>query len=267
MKPSKLDAVICCDLIRGVYSAFEAWEQSGRPREGSFEWKDCLIWGESMSYERRPGPRERHHWVREWAPMGTCLLIGKTLYVVFRGTCTAHEWNNNVRFPLRSFRVPIGADVNLLAPREYYMGNVHDGFADSMESLQQDLIAEVKRLIPGAERVIVTGHSLGGAIGTLAFASILTRLPIARMTTGMVFGSPRVGNQEFKRAFYTVGNPETFWRYELMHDPVVDVPPRKIMWVWEYNHVGEQILLTEQFGSDRKNHAIESYRTAIMNLP
>ena len=213
-----------------------------------------------MSYERRPGPRDRYHWVREWAPMATVFVMSRTLYIAIRGTGTRHEWSNNARFQQRKFAVD-------LASGSYPMGQVHDGFLDSYESMREDIVEAVKERTAEFDRVIVTGHSLGGAIATLAYATIVTRFPLARVTQGVVFGCPRVGNSEFSMAFRTIGDVAGFWRYELLHDPVVDLPPTNLFGLYSYKHVGESIILPRQFLNAAENHAISSYRKAISEPP
>jgi hypothetical protein len=260
MRPTKYESLICCGLIAELYRVLNTWEETGRTREGEALWPFPLIWGEAMSYERRLGPRDRYHWVREWAPMALCRVVERTLYVAIRGTGTRHEWSNNARFQQRRFSVQLSSG-------EYPMGLVHDGFADSFESMWEDLLEAVKDSLAGADRVIVTGHSLGGAIATLAYASLVTRFPIARITKGVVFGCPRVGNPEFAMSFGTIGDAGAFWRYELLHDPVVELPPKSIFGLLRFNHVGEIIVLPRQFLNAAENHAISSYHTAIRDTP
>lgn len=260
MKPTQLEALICCDTITELYRVFQVWEERGRPREAQFPWTWPVIWGEAMSYERRPGPRDRYHWVREWAPMATVSGMSRTLYIAIRGTGTRHEWSNNARFQQRKFAVELSSGT-------YPMGLVHDGFADSFESMREDIVEAVKARTAEFDRVIVTGHSLGGAIATLAYATIVTRFPLARVTTGVVFGCPRVGNPEFAMSFRHIGDLDSFFRYELLHDPVVELPPKSVLGLYNFSHVGESIVLPRQFLNAAENHAISSYRKAISEPP
>ena len=46
----------------------------------------------------------------------------------------------------------------------------------------------------GAKNVIVTGHSLGSAVGMLDFMSLRQSLPEDITVQSMLFGLPRVGN-------------------------------------------------------------------------
>ena len=185
---------------------------------------------------------------------------GSTLVIAFRGTATETEWANDFRFPTRRL------DLRDIVP----FGSVHDGFADLFESLKRDLDDQLERILltTAARRIAVVGHSLGGALATLAFSSISSRYDLARFEpVGVVFGAPRVGSTSFARAFQTVTAPGSFWRYEIAEDPVPKLPPKRILSLWSYAHVGEAIRLDVDFGSDRENHVIAGYLAALALPP
>lgn len=259
MNPNlKADALLACETVSTLYGLTDYWVAQGRPREADF--KKLIpgtIWGESMSYERRPGPRDRYQWIREWAPMAMIRREGDALFVVFRGTVTNHDWSNNFRFPSRRFE----------AAGESF-GEVHDGFGDSFESMREDLIEWFGYVVASTdvERVVIAGHSLGGAVATLAFADLSQRIR-AHPVSGIVFGSPRVGSPGFAQAFKNLpANAGEFTRFEIGLDPVPKVPPPGVLGVWRFEHVGKAIRLDVDNGSDRANHVISAYRTAIESL-
>ncbi len=102
------------------------------------------------------------------------------------------------------------------------LGNVHDGFEASFRSIfptDGDLRSKFK----GSERVLITGHSLGAALATLA-ASVF---PPGHLYT---FGSPLVGNEAFRRSMHDVDHG----RYVDCCDLVTRVPPEFLGYV----HVG-----------------------------
>ncbi|KAM3547390.1 hypothetical protein MY1884_009586 [Beauveria asiatica] len=76
--------------------------------------------------------------------------------------------------------------------------SIHNGFMRAFSSLraelEQTLRAELAK--PGQEsyRVVITGHSLGGAVATVAAPYLRARGIACDLYT---YGSPRVGNQEF----------------------------------------------------------------------
>src|SRR5262245_57298511 len=95
-----------------------------------------------------------------------------TCVVAFRGTETDDPTD-------------LFADVNFrLAPWEPG-GQVHEGFATAFRQVE----ADVRAHLPADRRLLLTGHSLGAALATLA----ATVWPGDALYT---FGSPRVGNAE-----------------------------------------------------------------------
>ncbi len=116
-----------------------------------------------------------------------------------------------------------------------YKGNstvrVHSGFFDTYLSVRTQVRALLQRL--GAQRVFVTGHSLGAALAELC-ALDLKEDPLSNGTASQVhavtFGTPRIGNGAFS-AYY--GNFRHFTSIRIVHwrDLVPHLPPRK--WGWE----------------------------------
>ena len=83
---------------------------------------------------------------------------------------------------------------------------VHEGFRNLYLGMKEQIILYVRSLkaFYSDALIVVTGHSLGGAMATLA-AYDLRKLfmPIELIN----FGSPRVGNKEFAAAFNTLFRP------------------------------------------------------------
>jgi len=130
------------------------------------------------------------------------LVMGHTVaVVVFRGTTDLRDWLTNLR----------------MAPEPWPQGGaVHGGFARALDEVWPDVVAEVQTLeLP----VFVTGHSLGGALATLAAA----RHPFAAAYT---FGAPRVGNAAF---YQSLRSP----LHRVVHhrDVVPTLPPRRMGYI------------------------------------
>ncbi|MEO8135818.1 MAG: lipase family protein, partial [Betaproteobacteria bacterium] len=89
---------------------------------------------------------------------------------------------------------------------------VHGGFLRALDSVWDEIAAELDRL---SCPLFYTGHSLGGALATLAGAR---RTPVAIYT----FGSPRVGDAAF--VTLTAGLP--IHRVDDDRDVVPTVPPQ-----------------------------------------
>jgi len=85
-------------------------------------------------------------------------------------------------------------------------------------------------------KLLVTGHSLGGAVSTLALLSLSNQGYDVR--TSFVFESPRVGNHAFAQAFWDIYNESRpVWRITRARDPVPLVPPR----VLGYRHISFEV--------------------------
>lgn len=103
------------------------------------------------------------------------------------------------------------------------LGQVHKGFADALKN--NDILKQVAgRRKSMATRVLLTGHSLGAALATLA----ASWMPSAHLYT---FGSPRVGDATFAQAMQAVNH----YRYVDCCDLVTQVPPEE---VFQYVHSG-----------------------------
>ncbi len=119
-----------------------------------------------------------------------------------------------------------------LVSRLPYPGLVHHGFADAVEQVWPD----VRRLLgpPAKSRPIwVTGHSLGGAMATLASVRLASEGYTVRAV--YTYGSPRPGDRFFQKAYSLVN-----YRFVNDNDLVPHLPFR-----WCYKHVGELKLMDE----------------------
>jgi hypothetical protein len=127
----------------------------------------------------------------------------------------------------------LGTDADcFLVKRDHFRGRVHKGFADSFLGLLPKLEEFLARTA-NATPLVLTGHSLGAALATLA-ASIF---PGCRLIT---FGSPRVGDAEFVSA----SKAAQVERYVDCSDVVTAVPPE----VLEYVHLGQMRYIDRDGG-------------------
>jgi triacylglycerol lipase len=103
-----------------------------------------------------------------------------------------------------------------LVPWRHGSGKVHRGFMEANAAIWPKLEDKLKSL-PG-RKVWFCGHSLGGALATLA----ADRYPDTRGV--FTIGCPRVGDAAFAEAFNVRLAGKTF-RYVNHHDVVTHVPP------------------------------------------
>ena len=97
--------------------------------------------------------------------------------------------------------------------------------------------ALVARKRPGS-RLYVTGHSLGGAMATLA-AAVCAPLEQGNLKALYTIGSPRVGNFSFAKH---LNGQRDYQRYRIVN--AADIVPRVPMSMFFYKHAGDYLYLT-----------------------
>lgn len=75
-----------------------------------------------------------------------------------------------------------------------------------------------------SRRVVFVGHSLGGALATLAFVDFCERQPTHEVEL-VTFGAPQVGNDEFIDWLASRGSPGQISVFANLGDPVAHMPP------------------------------------------
>lgn len=88
---------------------------------------------------------------------------------------------------------------------------------------------------PGRDNVTVTGHSLGAAVAQIAMFDFSAQG--YHIDTSYVFGSPRVGDTTWARAFETRLGLSTVFRVTFHHDPVPRLPSQ----TFGYMHAGTEV--------------------------
>ncbi len=269
--PDRLTALTCCNLIDTAYEMLDDWLEEQKPDEDNFLWTlydkappmslwSDPIWGMTRVRRRRKGPRHKHKfkWVYEWSPLVLLSIDdNNTLFVTSRGTRLGNEWDQNFRFPARPFET--GGEI---------VGSVHQGFGDSFASIEADLFEELAEIITRSgtqpSQIVVTGHSLGGAVATLMVTAIAKSDWLNTVGTPplscVTFAAPRAATPSFQEQFDALGIP--FWRVENTDDLVPDVPPKQIL-LCEYTHLGQLIEFNGNKGSLGGNHSMVTYREAV----
>jgi hypothetical protein len=101
-------------------------------------------------------------------------------------------------------------------------GMVHEGFLDSLDSLWTDVLDETTRQLAAApgKSLLITGHSKGGAIATLA---AMRFLKLEGLTSKVItFAAPKPGDADFTTAYNAVMDHT---RFEYAEDVVPHLPP------------------------------------------
>lgn len=113
-------------------------------------------------------------------------------------------------------------------------GYVHHGFLRAFTSVEKEIYDALHDLPPESRKnLFITGHSLGGALATLAASRFGCRMVAT-------FGSPRVGDREFAKAF-SLKNAGKYYRVFNRSDIVARIPvPIR------FKHCGLPIFITYQ---------------------
>lgn len=114
---------------------------------------------------------------------------------------------------------------------------VHMGFWQTYNDLSEKMMAcvdSLKAKYPKGE-IMITGHSLGGAIAALTAVDVTRRgIKVHHFYT---YGAPRVGNDEFESWFTTFVAPIESWRVTHNRDTVVHLPPK----IYGYQHIPQEV--------------------------
>ncbi|ORX89103.1 alpha/beta-hydrolase [Basidiobolus meristosporus CBS 931.73] len=164
----------------------------------------------------------------------------KTIIVAFRGSSNIRNWVHDLDFLPLDFQYPNTEKGTL----------VHGGFLKAFNSVSEDVISGLKQVVdqlpsnPDDYELLVTGHSLGGAVAVHGAMEIKNHLlnpksprcitpPTKTINPSKIllhtYGQPRVGNQRFAQlAFQTLSNSTlgtNMIRVTSKNDPVPHLPP------------------------------------------
>ncbi len=166
--------------------------------------------------------------------------------VSFRGSNGGKiaNWIANFSYFLRDW--PLGQ----FAGAEWCKGcKVHHGWAQAYDELKDDVVSGITDL--GCTSLVLTGHSLGSAVATIASFDLRSAMGYHVEAT-WAFGKPRVGNRAFVDAFEAeAANQGVFppvWRIVNYHDPVPRLPPSWL--IPSFVHGGLEVYYTDRESSN-----------------
>ena len=179
--------------------------------------------------------------------------------VAFRGTVsedgsgerTSANWATN-----------LDAKAAPLLAQEFQDVRVHRGFQEAYEAVHPRLLAWLEASDARSQELVLAGHSLGGALSTLA-AVKLQHLG-SRVSAVVTFGSPRVGHEGFRELYQRMELHTCTAGFANQRDPVPCVP-------WEadgFEHAVDGCLLGQSFwrpviASHSMHGNPESYRSTL----
>lgn len=132
---------------------------------------------------------------------------------------------------------------------------VHAGFNNVFKTLEGDISRFLRGMNP--EHVHCVGHSLGGALATMA-ADFIAEKNIARPVL-YTFGCPRVGSRSFAENLTSKVKEQNIFRVYHKSDPVSMIP------LWPFTHVplpGTECFIESNL-SLLKAHSMGNYITSV----
>ena len=139
----------------------------------------------------------------------------KEIVLAFRGSKSKSNWRTNNKFTLKDWK-PICEKCR-----------VHRGFLEAYEAVRPKLLEELKkaRAKYADYALVLTGHSLGGAMATVAATSLRGEPDLKELGKDLklyTYGAPKVGNPALISEIEGHGNKN--FRVTKGSDPVPHVP-------------------------------------------
>jgi len=181
---------------------------------------------------RSPEPNQHFGWV--------CVdSKNSRLVVCFRGTEYFKDWLDDFDF----------------APAPYSplpgRGTVHHGFQIVYEAVRDNVRKLVQSKAGGCKEILMTGHSLGGALCGLCAPDLLSDIAAGLAPIVYTWAEPRVGHPDYVRFFDAQVN--VCYRIVNLWDVVPHLPPILAL----YEHEGASLHLDSGFSLDIvRNHVL-----------
>lgn len=173
-----------------------------------------------------------------------------TIYIVFRGTTSVQDAFRDALFSLRSIPYKDKGTNRKI--------KVHTGFLESYMALRDTVHKYLRENGFFKKKVIVIGHSLGGAVANLCAVDLQYNFHLSDLEC-ITFNAPRVGNKYFTASFIK-RVPKTT-RFVYGSDMVSIIPPKFIGYgdVCYETHIGPKRTLWSTLFDIAKNHDIQNF--------
>lgn len=198
-----------------------------------------------------------------------CAILsdGNLSTIVFRGSESSFDWETDfdtkperAEFDQRVIRETIVGQQEQIYPYDDKSSSgalMHRGFTRAYFSVRDQIHDYIKTNAVSA--IVVTGHSLGGALATLCAVDLQYNFSdTVTFLESYTYGSPKVGNDGFRDSF----NRRVPNNYRFVHG--MDIVPELPRWWQGYRHVDKEYRIGQRFSinfvSQRfKDHAIDKY--------
>lgn len=151
-----------------------------------------------------------------------------SVFLVFRGSDNIENWMENLDTVQTDYKYCDGCAV-------------HAGFFAAYNDVRADVLSTMTNLnkkYPNAQ-IIVTGHSLGAALATLAYVDLYALF--GEVDYLYTFGSPRVGNDKF--AAYASQQLGRGFKARITH--YEDIIPHLPFSMWGFTHMDREVFYNE----------------------
>ena len=206
-------AKLCAEMINQAYQQYQCF-LDGNP------W--ALTIGEIVT-ELSGTPLG---WFAKPEPFGFICVVDEILFIVFRGTVSVDDWLS---------------DANCSQNHYGHIGGVHNGF----DRLYVQMAPIVRAALTTLKQVVITGHSLGGALAARAAVELLG----ADVYT---FCAPRVGDCDFAA---TANRPNAFRVFNT--EDIVPTLPLPVGGGIIYQHYGTPIPVSFNARTIPDNHNLD----------
>jgi triacylglycerol lipase len=185
---------------------------------------------------------------------GFVLTSERASILAFRGSGSAEDWVSDFIAQQTTYR-PVKNS-----------GLTHKGFTDIYMSAREQIFEIINQLSPD-KPLFITGHSLGGALATLASLDLASNSEFSAPIV-YTFGAPRVGDPKFASSYNAV--IATHWRFQNEFDIVPHLPTLvyqapKTKQTYYYMHVKGEVQRSFRMGSVSGNHILSNYFTDLVN--
>jgi hypothetical protein len=192
------------------------------------------------------------------------------IWISFRGTLTSNELTQDFKYkqePMFQKQEVSQVAMDFLTTASGKVANVHKGFVNVYMKFRDELKSSLKKLNPKQDKkIIISGHSLGAAISTIAGADLVQS---GYKDVGVYnFASPRVGDQTF--ADYIDKELKLpVYRLVNLSDIVPNMPPsvspnfKHTDNPFMYAHCGKLVYFQKNRLSVLNNHLIPAYMSGL----
>lgn len=180
-----------------------------------------------------------------------CVLAkeGYTIYIAFRGTeASLKDIKTDFKFSKTDF--------------EGF--KAHKGFVKSYSEIRDEVVTYVNGKLSDLDilrggKIVILGHSLGGALANLCAVHLVTSKPYFAETIQLVtFGSPKVFGYNY--SLFKIYNSIETYRFVNGDDLVTKAPPM----IFNYFHYGNEVNIGNKDGSGiLKEHGIKKYYESL----